>query len=229
MDAPYLIAITGGSGSGKTTLARVLTSRLGAERALLLGEDNYYRPRIDYGPEAPGWTAAQMEQKINFDDPASKDMALFETHLRDLQAGRSIEQPIYDFATHDRVDGETRKLPPKPVIIVEGVHVLSDQALFDLFDLTVFVDTPDDLRLARRIARDVAERGRALDRVLAQYLNFVRAAHHRFTEPAKFRCDIVVKDEGPLASAVGVPGPAAEARLAAAVWARLLADGIVSP
>lgn len=227
MIQPYMIAVTGGSGSGKSTLANALVKRIGAGRAQVFGEDNYYKPREHYGVDAPGWSDAEMEKRIDFDDPASKEMDLLESHLAALKNGESISQPVYDFSVHDRDMGKQEIISPSEFIIVEGVHVLHEKRYFSLFDLTVFVDTPPDLRLARRIKRDVTERGRDLDRILAQYLTFVRPAHAKFTEPAKVLCDLIIQDEGPLACAVGRPDPRAEARLLAPLWGFLQDQDLV--
>ena len=226
MTTPFLIAITGGSGSGKSTLANTLVDRMGQDKALLFTEDAYYQPREFHGPDAPLWSEEEMEQKVDFDDPTSKDLDLFEAQLAALKRGESVLQPHYDFATHDRIMGKEVQLDPKPVIIAEGVHVLCRPQLFSLFDLTVFVDTPPDLRLARRILRDVHERKRDMDRVIRQYLTYVRPAHGRHTEPAKFSCDLVIQDEGPLAMINGRPNQRAKVRLAAPVWAFLKDEGL---
>ncbi|MBI1340709.1 uridine kinase [bacterium] len=193
---PYLIAITGGSGSGKSTLARGLQDRMGPKRCALLTEDNYYLPRSAHGPDAHTWSNETVEARINFDDPASKDMALFAAHLDQLRQGLAIRQPVYDFATHDRRVGEWRDVPATPLVIVEGVHVLSDRSLRPRYDVSIYVDTETDVRLLRRIRRDVEERGRSLPRAIDQYLRFVRAAHLRFTQPAKAVCDLVLEDSG---------------------------------
>lgn len=216
---PFLIGISGGSGSGKTTLADALFEKLGPDRALLVGDDNYYRTRAEQG--AVGWSEEKVEAHVNFDDSAAKDMALFRSHIEALKAGQKIEQPVYDFATHDRVIGASTSMEAKPIILVEGIHVLSDPETTTLFDLTVFVDTPDDLRLARRIKRDVRERGRDLDRVIAQYLKFVRPTYYRVTHPAKYTCDLVIADEGLPAYGHARPSARAVERMIAPVLGRL--------
>ena len=216
---PYLIAITGASGSGKSTLAQALMDKIGPDQVTLVREDNYYRPRSDYGTEAINWTPAEVEKHIDFDDPASKDMDLFQAHVKALASGQSNNQPVYDFATHDRVAKAANKLPARPVVILEGLHCLFEPSMFDLCDLTVYVDTPSDICLARRIWRDSHERGRSVERILDQYLTFVRPAHARYTAPAKLRCDLIISDDGPLASSVGAPSPEARMRLLAPVWA----------
>jgi uridine kinase len=225
----FMIAVTGGSGSGKTTLSRALRDRLGEGGSSLVTEDNYYLPRERHTPPVVGWSNEQIERTINFDDPSSKDMELFRAHLTELREGRSIAQPVYDFSCHDRAPGVVHRIDPRPVVIVEGLHVLSDPSYARFFDLTVFVETSDDLRLIRRIRRDRSERGRASEGVIQQYLRFVRAAHQRFTQPAKYVCDLVIADEGGPAFANDAPDVVAVERLVAPVWARLCAMGVVGP
>ncbi len=227
MTKPYMIAITGGSGSGKSTLAQALLDKLGGDKVLIMGEDNYYKPREHQHPDAPLWSNQEMEERVDFDDPVSKNMDMFESHIVSLKQGETIGQPIYDFSKHDRVDGEEKILSPRPFIVCEGVHTLSHRKYFNLFDLTIYVDTPADLRMARRIKRDVSERGRDLDRVIAQYLNFVRPAHAQFTEPAKYLCDLIIEDEGPTAAKVGKPDAKAQARLLAPVWSFLKDENLI--
>lgn len=227
MAGVFMIAVTGGSGSGKTTLSRALHNRIGAARSALVTEDNYYLPRDRHTPSVVGWSNDEIEKTVNFDDPGSKDMALFREHLVGLRAGQAIDQPVYDFAIHDRVEGAVHRVDARPIVIVEGVHVLAKQSFQPLFDLTVFVDTSDDLRLIRRIRRDRAERDRPSERVIQQYLRFVRASYMRFTHPAKFVCDIVVADEGAPAFTNDVPDAMAVERLVAPVWSRMASLGVV--
>jgi uridine kinase len=226
LSSVVMIAITGGSGSGKTTLAKALHARLGEATCALVTEDNYYLPRDRHSPPVTGWSNEQIEATINFDDPASKDMGLFREHLAALRLGRSIDQPVYDFAVHDRLPGAVHRIDARPVVVVVGVHVLADPGFQKLFDLTVFVDTSDDLRLIRRIRRDRVERSRPSERVIRQYLTFVRASHQRFTQPAKFVCDVVVADEGQPAFIGEAPDATAVDRLVAPVWTRLQAMGV---
>lgn len=229
MARSFMIAITGGSGSGKTTLARVLRDRIGEGRCALVTEDNYYLPRHRHTPDITGWANDAIEATINFDDPGSKEMAMFRQHILDLSEGRGADQPVYDFARHDRVQGAVHHIEPRPVVICEGLHVLSDPSFVQLFDMTVFVETSDDLRLIRRIRRDRAERGRNSEGVIQQYLRFVRASHHRYTQPAKYLCKLVVADEGFPAYQNDSPDSVAVERLVAPVWARLEAMGVVEP
>ncbi len=192
----FLVAMSGGSGSGKSTLADALIRTLGPEKAVIFHEDGYYWPMRHYGPcDTPEQRAAIIEQ-ANYDDPASKDTRHLVNDIRALKSGQAIEQPVYDFDRHDRDPDRTWRIEPAPVIILEGIHALSIPELQPLIDLSIYVDTPDDLRLARRLRRDVVERGRTVPNVLEHYLKTVRAAHYRFTFPAKFEADLVIADEG---------------------------------
>jgi uridine kinase len=226
MSGVFMIAVTGGSGSGKTTLARALQERLGDARCLLVTEDNYYYGRDHYGPDARTMSHAELERTFDFDDPVNKDMAHLRRDVIALKAGEAIEQPIYDFPTHDRKIGITRRLESRRVVIIEGIHVLSDPSFKDLFDLTVFVDAPADLRLIRRIRRDETERGRSAESVIQQYLRFVRPAQARHIDPARHICDIVVACEAAPTDRNEAPDPAGIARLVAPVWVELQRHGI---
>ena len=230
METPrtFMIAITGGSGSGKTTLARGLHERLGSARAALMTEDHYYYARSHYGAIAQEMTNEEVERAFNFDDPAAKDMEHLRRDLEALRRGESVEQPVYDFPRHDRAHGATHRIEARPIVIVEGIHVLSDVSFLPLFDLTVFVDAADDLRLICRIRRDAAERGRSAESVIEQYLRHVREAHARFIEPAKHICDMVIANEGARAYRIPTHLPDQENidRLVAPVWARLQTLGV---
>lgn len=224
---PFLVAITGGSGSGKSTLAEALVTAFGPARALHLGEDNYYWPLSRYGqPRDPAeWKA--LTATINFDAPDSKDTAQMARDLAALKGGRRVRQPVYDYARHDRDPDQTLELVPHELLVLEGIHVLSIPEIAPLIDLSVYVETQDDLRLARRIRRDVVERGRDIEGVLAQYLATVRPAHYRWTYPAKFQAHLVIADEGLPAYGDVRPGPAAVARMLAPVLERLATEGYV--
>lgn len=211
---PTLIAISGGSGSGKSTLAEALYAHLGPERAVVIREDAYYWPRSHYAPTV-------APHHIDYDTPESKDVAHLARDLAALKAEEPVEQPVYDFERHDRESGRTHRLEPRPVLLLEGIHVLSVPEVRALVDLAVYVDTPDDLRLVRRIRRDVVQRGRDVEGVLAQYVGTVRVAHYRHTHPAKFHADLVLADDGlPAYGGVGPP-PHAVARMMAPVLERL--------
>ncbi len=222
----FLIAMSGGSGSGKSTLAQALLDKLGEGMGVMFGEDAYYHPMSFYGePETPHeW--ADLVAAINYDDPRSKEVDHLVSDLVALKAGQVIEQPVYDYDRHDR-SGVTRRIEPAPVLILEGIHALSIPEIRPYIDLSVYVDTPDDLRLARRIRRDVIERGRTVDSVLQQYMSTVRPAHYRFTYPAMFEADLVIADEG--LPAYGNVRPSAEAveRMVAPVLSRLRMAGVI--
>ena len=223
----FMIGVTGGSGSGKTTLARALHARLGEATCQLVTEDNYYFGRAHYGKAALSMTHAELERTFDFDDPANKDMAHLKRDIEALRRGEAVEQPIYEFARHDRKAGAFKTVEARPVVIVEGIHVLSDRAFFPLFDLTVFVDAPADLRLIRRIRRDEAERGRSAESVIQQYLRFVRPAQTRFIDPARHYCDIVVACEAAPPDRDAPSDADAVDRLVAPVWVQLQKLGVV--
>jgi len=222
----FMIAVTGGSGSGKTTLARALHARLGEARCQLVTEDNYYFGRDHYGPKARSMSHAELERTFDFDDPANKDMAHLRRDIEALRQGQTIAQPIYEFAIHDRKAGAFRTVESRPVVIVEGIHVLSDRSFFPLFDLTVFVDAPADLRLIRRIRRDEAERSRSAESVIQQYLRFVRPAQTRFIDPARHHCDIVVACEAAPPDRDAPSDADSVDRLVAPVWVQLQKLGV---
>jgi len=226
MAGAFLIAVTGGSGSGKTTLARALQARLGDVRCQLIAEDNYYFGREHYGPNARAMAHAELERTFDFDDPANKDMAQLRRDVEALKRGETIEQPIYDFPTHDRKAGEVKRIASREVVIIEGIHVLSDPSFAKLFDLTVFVDAPADLRLIRRIRRDEAERGRSAESVIQQYLRFVRPAQARHIDPARHICDIVVACEAAPPDRDAPSDADSVDRLVAPVWVQLQKLGI---
>ncbi|MEO0465958.1 MAG: uridine kinase [Pseudomonadota bacterium] len=228
--APFIIALSGGSGSGKSGLAtalfEALASRLGAGAALIVGEDDYYLPMSAYGDAETEAARAALADKINYDAPSAKEAERLAADLGALKAGHSVDAPIYDYGRHDR-SAETQRLDPAPVIILEGIHALSMPAVRPLFDLTVYVDTPDDLRLARRLRRDVIERERSVESVLSQYLSTVRAAHYQYTYPAKFEADLVIADEGLPAYGHVRPTDRALERMLAPVIERLASAGVV--
>jgi len=185
MTTPILIAISGGSGSGKTTLATALANRLGPERCLIVSDDDYYRGRPQGQPFDP--------ETFNFDDPSSKDLDMLGEHLRRLRAGEVVDRPKYDMRTHSRL-AQTVAVAPKPYIIVEGIHALSGPFADD-FDLVIYVETPPDIRLARRVLRDIAHRGRPVEEVVHRYIAHVRPSHYAFTEPGRAGAHVTVHDE----------------------------------
>jgi uridine kinase len=180
---PFTIGIAGGSGSGKTSLARTLVEMLGPRQCAWLDHDSYYR---DLAHLSPAERAA-----INFDHPDSLDNALLAGHVRELRAGRAVERPCYDFATHAR-KATTTHIDPRPLVVCEGILLLAVPELADSFDLRVFVDTPADVRILRRLQRDIAERGRTVESVARQYMETVRPMHERFVEPARATADLVL-------------------------------------
>lgn len=225
--SPYLIAMTGGSGSGKSTVAEALLREFSEIGAVVFNEDGYYWPMSHHGPATNKAQRDAIIAGVNYDDPSSKDTHLMARQLSDLKSGRTIQQPIYDYDKHDRKTDETREIKPAPLIIVEGIHALSVPELKPLIDLSIYVDTPDDLRLARRIRRDVVERGRTVESVLAQYLGTVRASHYRHTYPAMFEADLVIADEGLPAYGQVRPKEEAIERMLAPILARLRAAGVL--
>ena len=184
---PILVAITGGSGAGKTSLALALAARSAARSVLILSEDFYYH---DNGA-APGFDAA----RFNFDDVAAHDHALLARDLAALRAGQAIERPDYCYVTHRRRP-ETCPAGPAELVIVEGIHLLHGEALRRLFDLSLYLDVPDDVRFVRRLLRDLRERERDPVAIAEQYLGTVRPMHYRYTEPTRAAADLVLVDDG---------------------------------
>ncbi len=184
---PIVIGIAGGTGSGKTTVAEAIVRRIGPERIALIQQDSYYKDQ----------SHLPMEERvrINYDHPDSLDTELLIRHLKELMAGRPVEVPIYDFTTYTRTP-HTRRVEPRPVILVEGILVFVDKALRDLFDIRIYVDADPDIRFIRRLQRDIAERGRTLESVIRQYLSTVRPMHLEFVEPSKRYADIIIPEGG---------------------------------
>ena len=181
-----VIGIAGGTGSGKSTLMEELVTRF-SDEVTVLSHDNYYRRRDGISMED--------RQKINYDEPAALETDLMAHHLDQLRHGETVECPVYDFTQHNRSD-KTKTLVPKRVIIVEGILIFENKELRDLMDIRIFVDTDADVRLCRRIARDVNERGRTLESVLDQYQNTVKPMHELYVEPSKKFANIVVPEGG---------------------------------
>lgn len=187
MNKPILIGITGGTGSGKSSIADAIYSSFSNECIAMIQQDMYYKDQ----------SHLSMEERIktNYDHPKAFDSDLLIKHLRDLINGISIDKPIYDFSVHNRAK-ETVKVEPRNIIIVEGILVLEDERLRDLLDIKVYVDTDSDIRILRRLVRDINERGRTVDSVVNQYLEVVRPMHLQFTEPTKRYADIIVPEGG---------------------------------
>ena len=186
MNDILVIGIAGGTGSGKTTLMDNLMKRFGSD-VTVLSHDNYYRRRDDM--------TLEERSKVNYDEPAALETDLMVRHLEKLRQGEAIECPVYDFAQHNR-SNKTITIQPKRVIIVEGILIFEDRALRDLMDIRIFVDTDADVRLGRRILRDVEERGRTLQSVLEQYQTTVKPMHEMYVEPSKKHAHLVVPEGG---------------------------------
>lgn len=185
--APLVLGIAGGSGSGKTTIARSLIEAIAAGQGTLLEQDHYYRPQGHLPPEE--------RERVNYDHPDALELELMCEHLEALRSGRAIDRPTYDFARHDRAEVPV-KVVPTPVIVVEGILVLADARLRERFDVKIFVDTDSDIRLMRRIRRDLEHRGRTFAQVRKQYYETVRPMHLAFVEPSKRFADIIVPEGG---------------------------------
>lgn len=182
-----VIGVAGGSGSGKTTIAHAIVELLPQGSCALLEHDCYYKDLRHLSQE--------QRAKVNFDHPDSLDNELFAAHLDDLRAQRGIDKPQYDFATHTRADEHVR-VEPAPVIVVEGILVLTDPQLRSRMDVKVFVDTDSDIRVMRRIRRDLEHRGRTFAQVRQQYYETVRPMHLAFVEPSKRYADVIVPEGG---------------------------------
>ena len=182
-----LIGIAGGTGSGKKTLADKLVDSFGRDEVSILRHDNYYKRHDEMDYEA--------RTKLNYDHPDAFDTDLLCEHIRLLKSGQSIDMPVYDYTIHNRSD-RTVHVDTAPVIVLEGILIFAEPALCDLMDIKVFVDTDADVRILRRIVRDVKERGRSLDSVISQYLTTVKPMHEQFVEPSKRRADIIIPEGG---------------------------------
>jgi len=183
-DRPLFIGLAGGSGSGKTTIAEEVVDRLEG-RVALLHHDAYYRHRAEL--------SFAERTRVNYDHPDSLETELLVKHLETLRSGLVIDHPVYDFANHLRAE-ETLTIEPAQVVLVEGILVFSDAALRAELDLKIFVDTDPDLRLARRLERDIAERGRSVESVINQYFATVRPMHIEFVEPSRRYADIIIPE-----------------------------------
>ncbi len=184
---PIVIGIAGGSGSGKTTVAQAILQRVGPDRIAYIQHDSYYK-------DLTGLPPAQRAE-VNFDHPNSLETDLLISHIEQLKAGYPIDVPIYDFSTDSRTD-KTYKVNPRGVIIVEGILIFTDAALRALFDVKIFVDTDADVRLIRRLQRDISERGRTVESVIKRYQATVRPMHLEFVEPSKRYADVIIPEGG---------------------------------
>jgi uridine kinase len=184
---PFVIGVAGGTGSGKTTVVNAIANRINPERIALLAHDWYYRDYVDLPKDV-------LDHKY-FDHPDSLETELLIRHLRALKQGAAIEAPVYDFRIHRRAP-ETRRIEPRKVILVEGILIYAEPELRKELDVRIYVDTDADIRLIRRIRRDIAERGRTLDSVVEQYESTVRPMHLEFVEPSKRWADLIVPEGG---------------------------------
>lgn len=183
----YVVGVAGGTGSGKTTVAETIVETLDPAQVAIVQHDHYYRDRPDLTYE--------QRCELNFDHPDSLETELLVTHLERLKSGEPVDTPLYDFKTHHRSE-ETLRVEPKPVIVVEGILVFVDERIRDLLDLKLFVDTPADIRVFRRIRRDLEQRGRTFTSVREQYYATVRPMHLQFVEPSKSYADLIIPEGG---------------------------------
>ena len=183
-----IIGIAGGTGSGKTTVARSVIERLGSSKVTFISQDNYYKDQAHL-------SLAEREL-TNYDHPFAFDNELLIQHLNALKSGQTTYAPVYDFTIHARSASETVELKPNNIIIIEGLHVLSDENLRAMLDIKVFVDSDPDVRILRRIVRDIEERGRTIQSIHQQYLATVKPMHEAFIEPSKKYADIIIPEGG---------------------------------
>jgi uridine kinase len=186
-DSPLILGVAGGSGSGKTTVVENIVAGIGKEKILLIEHDSYYRD-LSHLP-------LEERKKQNFDHPSSLETELMIRHLSALRGGYKVDIPVYDFVAHTRTE-KTIPASPKNIILIDGILIFSEPKLRNLMDIKLFVDTDDDVRLLRRLRRDILERGRNFNGVLNQYENFVRPMHLEFVEPSKRYADIIIPRGG---------------------------------
>ncbi len=187
MDRPILIGIAGGTGSGKSTVSKEIFKSIDRDDLTVIEQDSYYKDQKEL--------TFEERVKTNYDHPLAFDNILLEEHLKALLKNESIEKPIYDFENHTRKK-ETKTVHPKEIIIIEGILILTEKEIRDLLDIKIFVDTDSDVRVIRRILRDIKDRGRTLDSIILQYIETVRPAHLQFVEPSKKYADIIIPEGG---------------------------------
>lgn len=185
MKKPMIIGVTGGSASGKTSVSQAILTNFSNERITLIAHDSYYKDQSHL--------AFEERLKTNYDHPLAYDTTYLIEQLEQLQSGQEVEIPIYDYTHHTRSQ-ETYTQKPVDVIIVEGILVLEDERLRDMMAIKIFVDTDDDVRIIRRIKRDMSERGRSLDSIISQYLSAVKPMYHEFIEPTKRYADLIIPE-----------------------------------
>lgn len=186
--AMLIIGIAGGTGSGKTTVARSVIDRLGSDKVTFISQDNYYKN--------PMHLSLAERELINYDHPLAFDIELLANDLMTLRADQTAFAPVYDFTIHGRSMDETIELKPNKIVILEGLHVLAEESIRKALDIKVFVDTDPDVRILRRVLRDIEERGRTIKSVHDQYLNTVKPMHEAFIEPSKKYADIIIPEGG---------------------------------
>lgn len=186
MKNTIIIGIAGGSGSGKTTLAENIKRCFG-DKISLIRHDDYYKSQKSL--------SLAEKAALNYDHPSAFDTELLISHIKSLKAGNDIDCPVYDYTIHDRSD-KIQRIECRSVILLEGILIFENQELLDLLDMKIFVDTDADIRILRRISRDVKERGRSLESVINQYINTVKPMHERFVEPSKKNADIIIPEGG---------------------------------
>ncbi len=206
MSSPLVVGIAGGTASGKTTVARKVREALQGCRVAFIDQDSYYRDLTDL-PLAE-------RREVNFDHPDAFDTALLVEHLRELKAGRGVDKPVYDFKTSTR-EKRTARVEPGDVVLIEGILVLHMQPVREELAVRIYVDAEDDVRIIRRLSRDINERGRDFDHVVAQYLRHVRPMHMGFVEPSKHFADIIVPHGGDNTIAIEMLVGAIRSRLGA--------------
>ncbi|MBO0959405.1 uridine kinase [Neobacillus sp. MM2021_6] len=187
MQKPVVIGVTGGSGSGKTSVTKAIYESLKEHSILVLEQDYYYKDQHD--------VPFEERLKTNYDHPLAFDNDLLIEHIEKLLRYEAIEKPVYDYSIHTRSD-KVIPVEPQDVIILEGILVLEDERLRNLMDIKLYVDTDADLRIIRRLTRDIRERGRTFDSVIDQYLNVVRPMHNQFIEPTKRYADVIIPEGG---------------------------------
>jgi len=185
--APLVIGIAGGTGSGKTTVANEIIRAVGADKVSFLQHDSYYKDLSNLPPV--------QRAEVNFDHPNSLDSGLMTEHIRLLVRGEDVDVPVYDFSIHTRT-AETQKVQAKPVIVVEGILIFAEPEVRELCDVKIFVDTDADIRLIRRMQRDITERQRTVESVINQYQTTVRPMHLEFVEPSKRYADVIIPEGG---------------------------------
>ncbi len=190
-----IIGVAGGTGSGKSTLVKRLQEAFAGDEVVTLCHDYYYKayPELTY----------EERTKLNYDHPQSFDTDMLVEHLKSLKSGLPVKHPVYSFVEHNRT-GDTVGVAPSRVIIVDGILIFENRELRDMMDIKVFVDTDADVRLARRIIRDVQERGRSMESVITQYLQTVKPMHEEFVEPSKKYADVIIPEGGFNSVAVGM-------------------------